>query len=60
MPKIKEFFREVRVEFRKVSWPTRKVLQKFTILVLLVVILLSVFTGTLDTIFSKFISIFFK
>ena len=60
MPKVKEFLQEVKVEFKKVSWPTRKILQKFTILVIIVVILLSIFTGILDTIFSKFISIFLR
>jgi len=60
MPKVKKFLQEVKVEFKKVSWPTRKVLQKFTILVLIVTILLSIFTGILDTIFSKFIRIFLR
>ncbi|HCG77102.1 MAG: preprotein translocase subunit SecE [bacterium (Candidatus Ratteibacteria) CG_4_10_14_3_um_filter_41_18] len=60
MPKIKEFFHDISIEFRKVSWPARKILQKFTILVLFVTILLSMLTGTVDALFSRFISIFFR
>ncbi|WP_461367283.1 preprotein translocase subunit SecE [Candidatus Darwinibacter acetoxidans] len=48
--KITKFLREVRSEMRKVSWPNRKELITYTIVVLVTVVIVAVFTGVVDVI----------
>jgi len=50
--RTKGFTREVNVEVKKVSWPTRKELQESTLLVILSVFLIMIFIGIIDRIFS--------
>ena len=45
---VREFVKEVRVEFTKVSWPTRLELRDSTIVVIVAVLLVSVFVGVVD------------
>ena len=51
--KIKQFFREVRVELKKVTWPSRKETVASTSVVLVLVILVSVYLGLIDVILSR-------
>jgi len=51
--KIKQFFKEFRVEMRKVTWPSRKEVVASTGVVLVVVILISVYLGLTDLLFSE-------
>jgi len=46
--KIKSFFREVRQETRKVSWPARKEATKYTLIVISVSIALAILLGGFD------------
>lgn len=50
--KLSKFVREVRSEMRKVSWPNRKELITYTIVVIVTVIIVAVFTGVVDVIIS--------
>jgi preprotein translocase subunit SecE len=50
--KIKKFTAAVVVELKKVSWPTRNELRGSTLVVIVTVILISVFIGVVDRIFS--------
>jgi len=50
--KIKKFAADVVVEMKKVSWPTREELRGSTLVVIVTVIILSVFIGVVDRIFS--------
>jgi len=50
--KIKEFFKEVYVEMRRVSWLSRKEIVKYTLIVLGFTIISAAFLGGLDYIFS--------
>ena len=50
------FFREVRSEMRKVTWPTRSDLTTYTIVVLVSVAIVSGFIWIADTILYKAIS----
>jgi preprotein translocase subunit SecE len=50
--KTKGFTREVNAEVKKVSWPSRKELQESTMLVILTVLILMVFVGLIDRVFS--------
>jgi preprotein translocase subunit SecE len=65
MEKIKEFwktaeqfFREVRVELKKVTWPSRKETIASTSVVLITVILIAFFLGIVDLGLSRLIKIF--
>ena len=48
--KITKFLREVSSEMRKVSWPNRKELITYTIVVLVTEVIVAVFTGVVDVI----------
>ena len=54
----KQFFREVRVELKKVSWPSRKETIASTSVVLITVILVAFFLGIVDLGLSRLIKIF--
>jgi preprotein translocase subunit SecE len=56
--KINSFFKEVWVEMKRVSWLARKDIVKYTLIVLGVTIVVSIFLGGLDYIFSTIIKIF--
>lgn len=55
MKRLTEFFRGVAREMRKVSWPKRKELTKYTIVVLATVIIMSVFFAVVDLGISELI-----
>jgi preprotein translocase subunit SecE len=46
--KVREFFHDVMVEFRRVSWPTRKEVTGSTSVVIVMVIVLAVFLAAVD------------
>lgn len=43
-----QFLREVKIELKKVTWPTRKQTIGFTIVVIILVIMISFFLGIVD------------
>lgn len=53
--KARDFLSEVRVEVKKVTWPSRKDAMGGTMVVLVVVLIVSVFLGIIDTLLSKII-----
>ncbi|MFJ8247848.1 preprotein translocase subunit SecE [Peribacillus asahii] len=55
MKRLTEFFRGVAREMRKVSWPKRKELTKYTIVVLVTVIIMSLFFTVVDLGISELI-----
>jgi preprotein translocase subunit SecE len=46
--KAREFFHDVLVEFRRVSWPTRKEVTGSTSVVIVMVLVLAVFLAVVD------------
>ena len=50
-----EFVKEVRGELRKVAWPTRQETIRYTIIVLVTVIVLTALIAALDWVFSEFV-----
>lgn len=56
--KIPPFLKEVRLEIRKVNWPTRQETLKYTLIVIASSVVVAVFLGGLDYIFSAIISRF--
>jgi len=55
---IGSFFREVKIEMKKVSWPTKKETIKNTGSVIGISFAVAVFLGGLDLIFTKVLNIF--
>ncbi|HET6516089.1 MAG TPA: preprotein translocase subunit SecE [Thermodesulfovibrionales bacterium] len=55
--KIKEFFREVKIEIKKVVYPTREELIGSTWVVIVTVIVISFFLGIVDTGLSKIVKV---
>ena len=56
--KIKNYFKEVRVEMAKVKWPTRSDTINYTIVVIGVSLAVAAFLGTLDYVFSLGFNVF--
>lgn len=54
MGKITGFFKQVGAEMRKVSWPKRKELTRYTTVVLATVVFMAVYFGVVDFGVSKF------
>ena len=52
---VLDYFREVKVELRKVSWPTRAQTKKYTILVIVVSVIVGIYLTGLDYILSKIV-----
>jgi len=51
--KLKVFFREAKVEVKKVTWPDRKVTAASTAVVLVVVVIVGVYLGLVDVILNQ-------
>ncbi|MEE9599140.1 MAG: preprotein translocase subunit SecE [Anaerolineales bacterium] len=50
---IRGFYRETIAELKKVSWPTRSEAINLTRVVLIVIVIVGAFLGTLDYLFSQ-------
>jgi len=50
---IRGFYRETIAELKKVSWPTRSEAINLTRVVLIVIVIMGAFLGTLDYLFSQ-------
>jgi preprotein translocase subunit SecE len=55
--KIKDFFREVKIEIRKVVFPSRDEVLGSTKVVLILVLIVAVFLGLIDQILSKIVHV---
>lgn len=53
--KVGKFLREARAELRKVTWPNRKELITYTIVVIVATGIAAIFLGVVDLIFSQLI-----
>jgi len=58
--KMRIFFKEVWYELKKVSWPNRKTLISYTIVVVVTVLILGLFIGLWDAAFLKLVDILAK
>lgn len=48
-----QFLKEVRLELKKVQWPTRKEMMSYTVVVFVAVVVLTSYVFGLDYLFSK-------
>jgi len=53
--KAKNFLGDVKGEVKRVTWPSRKEAMGGTMVVLVVVLIISIFLGIVDTILSKIV-----
>lgn len=53
---IKKFIQEVQVEFKKVVWPDKKVTFGLTGFVMILVVLVSIYLGSVDLILGKLVT----
>jgi preprotein translocase subunit SecE len=53
--KAKDFLGDVKVEVKKVTWPSRKDAMGGTMVVVVVVAIMSIFLGLVDTLLSKIV-----
>ncbi len=60
MDRVREFAKDIRVEFLKVSWPTRQELRDSTIVVIITVILVSIFVGLVDQVLSALMALIIR
>ncbi|MBE3593256.1 MAG: preprotein translocase subunit SecE [Thermoanaerobacter sp.] len=58
--KIVKFFKDVRAEMKKVTWPSRETLITYTEIVLIVVALFTVFIFLIDSVFSYLLKLIIK
>jgi preprotein translocase subunit SecE len=58
--KVREFFRDVVAEFRKVNWPSRKQVTGSTTVVIVVVLALAVFLWMVDQALSAAVHQIFR
>ncbi|PIU51343.1 preprotein translocase subunit SecE [Candidatus Desantisbacteria bacterium CG07_land_8_20_14_0_80_39_15] len=58
--RFRQFLGEVNIEARKVVWPNRKELIASTTVVIVTALLVAIFIGLLDFVFSKLISLIIR
>jgi preprotein translocase subunit SecE len=57
---VRDFFREVRIELKKVTWPSRKETIAATGMVIVLSVLVAFFLGLLDVGLSKAVAFLLK
>jgi len=55
--RIRGFVQEVQAEFKKVVWPEKKVTIGLTGFVMILVVLISIYLGTVDLLLGKLVSL---
>jgi len=53
MDKILDFLKDVRIELKRVTWPTKQQTTKLTFIVIIITLALAAFLGLLDFIFVQ-------
>jgi preprotein translocase subunit SecE len=49
LEKVKQFFKEVAIELKKVSWPTQRETMNMTMAVIILILILGVFLFVIDS-----------
>ncbi|MCM8822181.1 MAG: preprotein translocase subunit SecE [Candidatus Omnitrophica bacterium] len=58
MQRIKVFLKESQTEFKKVTWPNFQILKRSTVAVIFLMILMAIYFGIIDVIFSRMLHLF--
>ena len=56
--KIKNFFQEIGLELKKVNWPTKRETIKQTLIVIVTLVIVALFLGGVDFLFTRFLNKF--
>lgn len=56
--KISTFLKEVRLEIKKVNWPTKDETLRYTLIVIGICLAVAAFLGTIDFLFTTFLNKF--
>ena len=56
--KITTFLKEVKMEIKKVNWPTRRETVRYTLIVIVVSFVVATFLGGLDVVFARLLEVF--
>lgn len=59
MTKVITFLKEAKSELYKVNWPTQKQIIEYTIAVLIISLVVALFLGSLDMLFSRLVETYF-
>ena len=59
LDKITTFLKEVRLEMKKVNWPTREETIRYTLMVIGVAVAVAIFLGGFDLIFTELRNCYF-
>jgi preprotein translocase subunit SecE len=57
---VRTFYKDVRLEAAKVSWPTREELRDSTVVVLVTVVLVAAFIGVVDLILTAGVNLIIR
>ncbi|MFH2019021.1 MAG: preprotein translocase subunit SecE [bacterium] len=57
---IPKYLSEVRRELSKVTWPTRKEATRMTVIVIIASLLVGLYIGGLDLVFTSLLGLFIK
>ena len=60
MDQVREFWKDVRTESAKVSWPTREELRDSTVVVLITVLLIAAFIGIIVRALTLSVDLLFR
>ena len=58
LDKVKNFLKEVEAELKKVNWPTRKETIKYTLVVIAMLLIVALFLGGVDFLFTRILNWF--
>lgn len=58
--RVRQFFREVVAEFKKVTWPTRREVANSTAVVIIVVFVVALYLGVVDIGLSKIVGLILR
>lgn len=58
--KIKSYIYEIRTELKKVTWPEKRTLKISTFVIVIFMIIMAIYFGIVDIIFSKLISLILR
>jgi len=56
----REFFKEVQVEFSKISWPSPNELRDSTVVVIFTVVIIAAFIGAADQLLNLLVNLLFR
>ncbi len=60
MEKLRKFFREIRMEIKKIHWPSKEELWGATAVVIIILLVTGVYFAFLDIGFSALMKVLFK